>query len=152
MDPLVTYEQCFAGVRRRFELYPDHLAVHGRRFGSTFEVRHELSKLSEQFDHARVRPPLFHGGLMLIAIALVGVILVAFTGGLMLPPLMVIGVIAVMGVVCVMIRPRPLRVCMFKHKSGDYAFEIIGAGPDAGRVEEFISSVTGQIQRANREV
>jgi hypothetical protein len=41
---------------------------------------------------------------------------------------------------------------MFKNKTGDYAFEIIGAGPDAGRVEEFITSVTGQIQRAKHEV
>ncbi len=152
MAPLATYEQRFAGVRRRFELYPDHLVVHGRRFGSTFEVRHELPKISEQFDHARVRPPLFHGGLILIAIALIGVILLAFNGGLMMPALIVVGIIAVMGVACVAIRPRPLRVCMFKNKTGDYAFEIIGAGPDAGHVEEFISSVTGQIQRANREV
>jgi hypothetical protein len=152
MEPLATYEQRFAGVRRRFELYSDHLAVHGRRFGSTFDVRHELSKLSEQFDHARVRPPLFHGGLILLAVALVGVILLAFNGGLVLPALIVIALIALMGLVCVAIRPRPLRVCMFKSKTGDYAFEIIGAGPDAGRVEEFISSVTGQIQRANHEV
>ena len=45
-----------------------------------------------------------------------------------------------------------MPLCMFKNKTGDYAFEIIGAGPDAGHVEEFISSVTRQIRRANREV
>ncbi|MGA2686099.1 MAG: hypothetical protein ABSF51_13720 [Verrucomicrobiota bacterium] len=152
MDPLATYEQRFAGVRRRFELYSDHLAIHGRKFGATFDVRHELSHLSEQFDQARIRAPLFHGGLILIIITLVGVVILGFNGGLMMMPLVVMGIIAVMGIACVLVRPRPLRVCMFKNKTGDYVFEIVGAGPDAGRVEQFISLVTQQVQRANLEV
>jgi hypothetical protein len=152
MEALATYEQSFAGTRRQFLLYADHVAVHGRRFRSTFDVRYELATLSAQIDSARVRAPLFYGGLALIGIALLGLGILVFQGGLIMPALIVVGVTALLGIACVIIRPRPLRVFMFKQKDGNYAFEIIGAGRDAGLVEQFAASVAEQIRKAHVEV
>lgn len=149
MEALATYQQSFAGVRRQFALFADHLTVHGRRFGSSFDVRYDFATLSPQFDHARVRPPLFYGGLILIGIALLGLVILAFDGGLVMPALVVLGVIAILGIACVIIRPRPLRVFMFKSKDGNHLFEIAGVGRDAARVEQFVSAVVEQIRKAH---
>ena len=152
MDPLATYEQSFSGLRRRFSLFADHLAIHGRRFGSSFDVRYDFATLSARPDHARLRPPLFHGGLILLGIALIGFVILVFQRGLYMEALAVLGIVAFLGAVCLIIRPRPLQVFMFKQKDGNWAFEIIGAGRDAARVEEFVASVAEQIQKAQVEV
>ncbi|MBI3852824.1 MAG: hypothetical protein HY298_21425 [Verrucomicrobia bacterium] len=151
MDTLATYEQSFGGVRRRFILLPDHLAVRGRRFGSTFDARYDLASLSAQFDSARILAPLFHGGVVLIAIALLGAIILVFNSGLIWPALAVVGMIAFSGIACVIFRRRPLQVFVFKLKGGNYAFEVIGAGPEAVRVEQFVSSVAEQIGKEHGE-
>jgi hypothetical protein len=61
-------------------------------------------------------------------------------------------VIGTVGIAALAFRARPLKVFLFNYKSGNSAFEIIGAGPDADRVEEFVSSVAAQIRKANGEV
>jgi hypothetical protein len=152
MNALATYEQCVAGVRRSFALCGGHLTVHGRRFGSSFDVRYEFATLNSQFDRARVRPPLFYGGLVLAAIAVVGLIILALDGSLIMPAIIGVGIIALVGITCLIIRPRPLQVFMFKNRDGNYAFEIIGAGRDAARVEEFAVSVAERIRKAHVEV
>jgi hypothetical protein len=148
MDALATYEQRFGGVRRQFVLLPEHLLVHGRRFGSSFDLRYDLPSLSTHFDRARVIAPLFYGGLTLISTALVGIIFLAFDGGLMWLASIVLGAIALVGIACVIFRLRPLRVFMFKFKDGSYAFEIVGAGKDSLHVEQFALTVAEQIGKA----
>lgn len=149
MNLLATYRQRFAGVVRKFELRGNHLTVRGRKLGSSFDLNHDLATVNAQFDRALVRAPLFYGGLVLLGIALIGLIVLTFTDGLMTPALVVVAVIAVVGVVAVAFRFRPLRVFIFKNKNADYAFEIIGAGPDATQVEEFVTLVAEQIRKAN---
>jgi hypothetical protein len=151
MDALATYEQRFGGVQRQFALLPDGLAVHGRKFGSSFDARYELASLSTQFDQARVFAPLFYSGLVLIGIAVLGVIILAFDGGLIWPALAVVTVIALSGVACVIFRARPLEVFVFKLKDGSYAFEIIGAGADAVRIRQFVSALAAQIRTTHGE-
>src|SRR5260370_4977042 len=152
MDALATYEQRFAGVVRRFDLHPDHLAVHGRGFGSSFDLRYDLSSLSGQCDQARMRAPLFYGGLVLIGVALLGIIVLAFDRNLVMPALVIVSVIALVGVAALIYRARPLRAFMFKNKAANYVFEIIGAGPDACQVDQFVSSVIEQIRKTSKEV
>jgi hypothetical protein len=125
--------------------------VHGRRFGSTFDLRYDLATLNPQFDQARVWAQLFYGGLVLIGLALVGFVILALGGDLVLPALEALGIIALIGLACVVGRAKRLRAFMFKNTGGIYAFEIVGAGQDAGRVEQFVSSVSQQIRKARGE-
>jgi hypothetical protein len=145
MEPISTYEQRYAGVTRKFQLYPDHIAVHGRRLGSSFDQKFEFSALNPQFDRARVRAPLFYGGFILLAIAAIGFIILTLDHGLVVETLSVIGAIAVAGAVSVALRPRPIDVFMFKNRNGEYLFEIAGVGRDAERVGEFVALVGGQM-------
>jgi len=151
MEALATYQQRFAWVRRMFTLYSGRLTVHGRRLGSSSEVSYDLAVLSPQFDQARVRTQAFYGGCAVLALALISFVILAFEGGLVLPALVTVGAMALLGLICVIYRARPLRVFIFKNQDGVYAFEVIGAGPDTHRVEEFVSSVSQQIRRAHGE-
>jgi hypothetical protein len=77
MEPLATYQQRFGGVAQRFDLHGNYLSVDGRKFGSQFNRRFDLSALNSHFDHGRSRAPLFYGGFVLIGIALVGLAILA---------------------------------------------------------------------------
>jgi hypothetical protein len=148
MEPILSYEQRFGGVTRKFQLYPDHITVHGMRFGSSFDQKFDFSALNPQFDRARVRAPLFYGGLILLAIAAVGLFILALDRGLVIETVSVIGAIAVTGVVSVALRPKPIDVFMFKNRDGQYLFEIAGVGRDANRVEDFVASVAQQMEKS----
>jgi hypothetical protein len=149
MDMLATYQQRFAWVRRLFELQADLLTVHGRKLGSSFDVSYDLAALSPRFDQAHVRTQAFYGGFVMLVIALICFVILAFEGGLVLPALVIVGIMACVGLACVLFRARPLRVFIFKNRDGVYAFEIVGAGPDTDRVEQFALAVSEQIQRAH---
>ena len=84
---------------------------------------------------------------MLIGVALLGLIILAVGGDLILPALVVVAVIALTGIACAIFRARPFEVFVFKLKDGNFAFEIIGAGPNAVRANQFASSVAEQIRK-----
>lgn len=148
MEPITSFEQRYAGVRRRFALQPDHVAEQGRKFGATFDVRHEFAALSPQVDSCRARAPLFYGGLVLIGCALAGFIALATQGNLAFPgALVLLSIIGVVGVGCVIFRAKPLRAFAFKNKLGGLAFEIIGV--ESEKVEQFATTIREQIQNAN---
>src|SRR6185436_810225 len=98
-------------------------------------------ELNPRFDDARIRAPLFYGGLVLIALASVGLVILVSQRPLVMSVLIVVAIIGLMGLVCVIVRAKPLQVFMFKNKSGSYVFEIIGSGRNAEQAQQFASLI-----------
>ena len=144
MEAIATYEQRYGGMRRRFSLYSDRLEIHGRSFASSFDQEISLASVAPQFDRAEGRPPLFYGGIAMLAMAAIGFVVLALDRGLVRVSVAIVALIAAVGVVCIAIRPRPLRVFMFKNAHGEYLFEIVGAGPDVGRLEDFVRLISAE--------
>lgn len=147
MEPVSTYEQYFGGTKRVFELYADHIEIHGRRFGSTFDQEIALTTIASQVDRADARPQLFYGGIALVVIAAIGFVMLAFDRALVRVTVAIIGLIGAVGPICIAIRPRRLKAFMFKNRNGEYLFEIIGAGRDANRVTEFSDLVIDFVRK-----
>lgn len=147
MDTLATYKQRFGFARRLFTLYSDRLVVHSRRMGSSSEVIYDLAALKPQCDRARVRTQGFYGGCIALLAAIACFVSLIINHGLVLPAVLLVSAMGLVGIVGVIYRAKPLRVFMFKNRDGVYAFEIVGAGPDARGVEQFAATVSQQIQK-----
>jgi hypothetical protein len=151
MDALATYQQRLGFTRRLFTLHSDRIVVHTRRLGSDAEAAYDLTALHSHFDRAQVRTPVFFGGCFMFIAAVVCFISLIWNHGLVLPAVSVVGGIGFVGLVCLIFRVKPLRVFMFKNRDGVFVFEIVGAGRDAHRLDEFVSAVSQQIQKARND-
>jgi hypothetical protein len=112
-------------------------------------VIYDLAALKPQCDQARVRTQGFYGGCIALLAAVACFVSLIINHGLVLPAVLLFSAMGLVGIVSLIYRAKPLRVFMFKNRDGVYAFEIVGAGPDARGVEQFASAVSHQIQKAH---
>ena len=157
MDPESTYRERLLQVARRFELYPDRVAVRARwLWKGRFDTTVPLGSLDPQYRTFQIRNKLFKPAM---AVLLVGLALTLLSGDVeqlrAMAPLPVLGVsITLVGVGLSWLTARRIRFVHFPSHRGGAGLDIGCAGPDKRNFDTFVGEVQRRIRKEakrNRE-
>ena len=150
MSQIAQYRERRFGTRRDFVLFDDAVSIRGKTFLlSEFDSTVPLQALVPTTSRAKIRNPTFLGGLALFLFAVT--LISMFWGG---PgpkqnlPIFVLGcLLTLLGLLLGFAIFRKIEFVQFQNEAGLMVLDIARVGPDASRLDDFVSAIVGRIHQ-----
>ena len=139
-EVLAKYHDSAPGTRREFTLYADHVQVVGYIIGgSNFDIRAPLQDMRPDYGYIHFRSRRYVYGFMLLAAfsLLLWIFLGPFHLPISSPRVLLTIALAVLSLASSLYYLPKYKAYRFANKSGILAFDVIVAGPEKARCQEF---------------
>ena len=152
-EPIATNEEARFELRRRFELFPDHVRVTGKGLRiSRFDETISLANFRPQPNRLWVRGLLFRVGLWIMFFVLCLAATSAAFGGVesLIAPgfAAVLASVALVGLIMVILNARPIEFARFPNDAGVVGLDVGRVGKQTEEFDRFVEAVIESIKRA----